>query len=141
MEIDEAIIDADLYTYAKLKIAAVKEIPPSISIITNEGSWVQQMEIEKDISSCSRCGSRRNPVERCGIFVRKVFKKPPKKSGKVWNQKPPTNTEKLLLMGLNSTNTNLLPKDLPQDNGTSSEVPILNNIPYTGLLSPPPSPN
>ncbi|GLJ44382.1 hypothetical protein SUGI_0930330 [Cryptomeria japonica] len=58
LEIDEAIIDVDLYIYARIKIAAIKEIPPSISIITNEGSWVQQVEIEKDITSCVRCGSR-----------------------------------------------------------------------------------
>ncbi|GLJ08189.1 hypothetical protein SUGI_0083760 [Cryptomeria japonica] len=56
LEIDEAIIDADLYIYARMKIAAVKEISSSISIITKEGCWVQQVEIETDVVYCSRCG-------------------------------------------------------------------------------------
>ncbi|XP_057833259.2 uncharacterized protein LOC131044012 [Cryptomeria japonica] len=144
LEINEAIIDADLYTYARLKIAVVKEIPSSISIITKEGRWVQQVEIEKDITPCTRCGSRRHPIERCGMFVKKVFKNPPNKSSKVWNQKPPGKTEKLLLIGPNFANINLLPKDLSQENSTSLEVPIYNNIPShdpSGQLSSPPVPN
>ncbi|GLJ36212.1 hypothetical protein SUGI_0726900 [Cryptomeria japonica] len=144
LEIDEAIIDTDLYTYARLKITTVKEIPDSISIITNEGRWVQQVEIEKDITSCTGCGSRRYPIERCGMFVRKAFRKPPFKSSKVWNQKPPRNTEKLLLIGSNSADPNLLPKDLSQENSSPSEAPIYNKIHSldpSGHLSPPPMPN
>ncbi|GLJ07038.1 hypothetical protein SUGI_0056100 [Cryptomeria japonica] len=141
LEICEAIIDADLYIYARIKIVAVKEIPPSISIITNEGSWVQQVEIEKDITSCTRCGSRRHPVERCRMFFRRVFKKPPNKSGKVWNHIPPTKSELSLLIGPIFANTDPPPKQLSQDNGTASKAPIYNNTPHPGLVSPSPPPN
>ncbi|GLJ53970.1 hypothetical protein SUGI_1154030 [Cryptomeria japonica] len=80
LEIDEAIIDVDLYTYARLKIAVVKEILVSISNVTKEGRWDQHVEIQKDITPCTRCGSRLHTFERCGMFVRKAFKKPPSKS-------------------------------------------------------------
>ncbi|GLJ21537.1 hypothetical protein SUGI_0398880 [Cryptomeria japonica] len=141
LEIDEAIIDVDLYIYARVKIAVVKEIPPSISIITNERSWVQQVEIEKDISSCARYGSRQHPIGRCRMFVRRVFKKPPNKYGKVWNHMPPANSELPLLIGPISANADPSPKKLSHDNGTASAAPIYNSTPNLGLVSPSPLPN
>ncbi|GLJ07158.1 hypothetical protein SUGI_0060030 [Cryptomeria japonica] len=57
LEIDEGIIGEDLYTYARLKIVVVKKIPESITIITKEGDWLQQIEIELDIMPCTQCGS------------------------------------------------------------------------------------
>ncbi|GLJ44141.1 hypothetical protein SUGI_0920530 [Cryptomeria japonica] len=144
LEIDEAIIDIDLYTYARLKIAAVKEIPASISIVTKEGRWVQHVEIEKDITPCTRCGSRLHTIERCGMFVKKAFKKPPIKPNKLWNQKPLGNSEMLLLNGPESNNINLHLKDLSQENIIPSKVPISNNTPThvpSDHSSPPPAPN
>ncbi|GLJ27307.1 hypothetical protein SUGI_0535980 [Cryptomeria japonica] len=119
LEIDEAIIDADLYIYARIKIAVVKEISPSISIITNEGSWYQQVEIEKDITSCARCGSRRQPIGRCRMFIRSAFKKPPNKSGNDWNHMPLANSKLPLLIGPISANIDPPPKELSQDNGNA----------------------
>lgn len=41
LEIDEEIIENDLYTYTRLKIAAVKTIPQSITILASNGAWNQ----------------------------------------------------------------------------------------------------
>ncbi|GLJ26672.1 hypothetical protein SUGI_0519060 [Cryptomeria japonica] len=144
LEIDEAIIDADLYTYARIKNVAIKEIPASISIVTKEGRCAQHVDIEKDITPCTRCGSRNHSIERCGMFIKKAFKKPPNKSSKVGNQKPSGNTEMLLLNGPKSFNINLYPKDSSQENSSPSDVSIFNNIPShvpSGHVSPPLAPN
>lgn len=47
LEIDEEIIKKDSYVYARLKLAAVKEIPSQISLVSLVGIWMQQVEIEK----------------------------------------------------------------------------------------------
>ncbi|GLJ48715.1 hypothetical protein SUGI_1027370 [Cryptomeria japonica] len=72
LEIDEEIIEEDSYVYARLKIAAVKEIPSQISLVTSVGVWMQQVEIEKEIVPCSRCGSKMHLEEDCRMFVRKA---------------------------------------------------------------------
>ncbi|GLJ37117.1 hypothetical protein SUGI_0752610 [Cryptomeria japonica] len=47
LEIDEDIIEKDSYVYVQMKIAALKEIPSQISLVTSEGIWLQHVEIEK----------------------------------------------------------------------------------------------
>ncbi|GLJ22611.1 hypothetical protein SUGI_0425480 [Cryptomeria japonica] len=37
LEVDEEIVEGDLYTYARLRIAAIKEIPSSIMLLTMDG--------------------------------------------------------------------------------------------------------
>ncbi|GLJ07953.1 hypothetical protein SUGI_0078230 [Cryptomeria japonica] len=58
LEIDEKIVEEDLYMYARLRIVAVKTIPSHVTLITSEGKWRQKIEIEKDIIPCQRCGSK-----------------------------------------------------------------------------------
>ncbi|GLJ25186.1 hypothetical protein SUGI_0481710 [Cryptomeria japonica] len=72
LEIDEEIIEKDSYIYAQLKIAAVKEIPSQISLVSSARVWLQQVEIEKEIIPCSRCGSKMHLEEACRMFVRKA---------------------------------------------------------------------
>lgn len=138
LEIDEAIIDADLYIYARMKIAVVKEIPSSISIITKEGCWVQQVEIETDVVSCSRCGGRQHLVGRCGMFTRRAFKKPFNKSDKVGNHLPPVISDLPPLNGLMDGNIDLIPKDSSHDIGALDEAPSINIAPILDSVSLPP---
>ncbi|GLJ48787.1 hypothetical protein SUGI_1028830 [Cryptomeria japonica] len=49
LEIDEEIVEGDLYTYARLRIAAIREIPPSVMLLTVDGNWKQHIEIEEEI--------------------------------------------------------------------------------------------
>ncbi|GLJ16754.1 hypothetical protein SUGI_0288330 [Cryptomeria japonica] len=49
LEIDEEIMEGDLYTYARLRIAAIKIIPCSVMLLTSDGNWKQHIEIEKEI--------------------------------------------------------------------------------------------
>ncbi|GLJ37215.1 hypothetical protein SUGI_0754730 [Cryptomeria japonica] len=72
LEIDERIIEDDLYPYAKLRIGAVKIIPSHITLITLEGKWRQQIEIEKEIIPCQRCGSKFHFAKECKMYVRRV---------------------------------------------------------------------
>lgn len=72
LEIDEELIEKDSCVYARLKIAAVKEIPPQISLVSSAGVWLQQVEIEKDIIPCSRCGSIMHIEAECRMYVRKA---------------------------------------------------------------------
>ncbi|GLJ54338.1 hypothetical protein SUGI_1166060 [Cryptomeria japonica] len=69
----------DLCKYARLRIAAVKRILESITFLTSSGEWCQQVEIEKEIKQCPRCGSKFHGLDECKIFVRKarnVLRKP-----------------------------------------------------------------
>ncbi|GLJ51270.1 hypothetical protein SUGI_1090510 [Cryptomeria japonica] len=72
MEIDKDLIEKDSYVYAHMKIAAVKEVPPQISLVSSVGVWLQQVEIEKDIIPCSRCGSKMNLEVECRMYVRRA---------------------------------------------------------------------
>ncbi|GLJ23370.1 hypothetical protein SUGI_0442190 [Cryptomeria japonica] len=72
LEIDKELLEKDSYIYARLKLAAVKEIPPQISLVSSVGVWMQQMEIEKDIIPCSRCGSKMHREGECSMYVRKA---------------------------------------------------------------------
>ncbi|GLJ54585.1 hypothetical protein SUGI_1172550 [Cryptomeria japonica] len=71
LEIDEELLEKDSYIYAQLKLAAAKEIPPQISLVSLAGVWMQQVEIEKDIIPCLRCGSKMHREGECRIYVRK----------------------------------------------------------------------
>ncbi|GLJ17377.1 hypothetical protein SUGI_0301850 [Cryptomeria japonica] len=75
LEIGEDIVEKDLYTYDWLKIAAVKEIPTYIFLISLEGKWKQQVEIEKDIMTCNRCGSRFHSERDCRIICQESLEK------------------------------------------------------------------
>ncbi|GLJ54923.1 hypothetical protein SUGI_1179210 [Cryptomeria japonica] len=66
--------EADLCKYARLRVAVVRRIPESISLLTANGEWRQQLEIEKEIRQCQRCGSRMHGEEGCKLFVRKARK-------------------------------------------------------------------
>ncbi|GLJ14454.1 hypothetical protein SUGI_0233700 [Cryptomeria japonica] len=69
LEID--IDDEDnLCKYARLRIAAVRRIPEYITLHTSNGAWRQQIEVEKEIRHCPRCGSKFHGVEECKMFVR-----------------------------------------------------------------------
>ncbi|GLJ44228.1 hypothetical protein SUGI_0923740 [Cryptomeria japonica] len=80
LEIDEGIIEQDLYTYARLKNVAVKKIPQSITLLSMDGEWIQNIEIEKEIEKeikpCTKCGSRLHQTKSCRIFVKKDFDRP-----------------------------------------------------------------
>ncbi|GLJ06655.1 hypothetical protein SUGI_0044170 [Cryptomeria japonica] len=91
LEIDEDIVEGDLYTYARLKTTVVKTIPSSVMLLIADGEWKHHIEVEKEISACSRCGSKLHSADKCKLFVRKVFNRPhrkPKQVWKVWNLKP-----------------------------------------------------
>ncbi|GLJ20412.1 hypothetical protein SUGI_0370770 [Cryptomeria japonica] len=75
LEFDEDIIENDLYTYAIMKIVAVKRIPSSVFLFTTNGSWEQQIKVEKEIISCARCGSKMHNVDWCRLYVRKAHPK------------------------------------------------------------------
>lgn len=80
LEIDEEIVEKDLYTYARLKITAVKEIPSIIILISSEGKWKQHVEIEKGIMVCNCCGSRFHLGFECRMFVRRAWNRPLQKT-------------------------------------------------------------
>ncbi|GLJ40235.1 hypothetical protein SUGI_0825980 [Cryptomeria japonica] len=71
IEIDEKIIEEDLYSYARLRIAAVKSISYFIYLLTSEGKLRQHIEIEKEITPCHRCGSKFHFTIECKMFVRR----------------------------------------------------------------------
>ncbi|GLJ31252.1 hypothetical protein SUGI_0626790 [Cryptomeria japonica] len=79
LEIDEAIIEGNLYTYARLKIAAVKTIPSSVMLLTADGEWKQHIEVEKEICASLRCGSKIHSADKCRLFVRRAFNRPHRK--------------------------------------------------------------
>ncbi|GLJ26591.1 hypothetical protein SUGI_0515850 [Cryptomeria japonica] len=77
----------DLYKYVCLRIAAVKRILESVTFLTSSGEWRQQVEIEKEIKQCPRCGSKFHGLDECKMFVRKarnVLRKPTY----FWRRKP-----------------------------------------------------
>ncbi|GLJ21517.1 hypothetical protein SUGI_0397950 [Cryptomeria japonica] len=84
LEIAKEIVEGDLYTYARLKVAAIRTIPSSVMLLTANGNWKQQIEIEKEIEVCFRCGSKFHNTANCRMFVRKAFKRPEKKTEQVW---------------------------------------------------------
>ncbi|GLJ16930.1 hypothetical protein SUGI_0292330 [Cryptomeria japonica] len=68
LEIDEGIIENDSYIYARMKIAVVEQIPPLLTLRTDNGIWKQGIEVEKESYVCQRCGkSEINNVERVAI--------------------------------------------------------------------------
>ncbi|GLJ11098.1 hypothetical protein SUGI_0142910 [Cryptomeria japonica] len=75
LELDEGIIENDSYVYARMRIAAVKQIPSCLDLITANGIWKKNIEIEKDLKECQRCGSRSHPTKKCRIYVRRAKNK------------------------------------------------------------------
>ncbi|GLJ18237.1 hypothetical protein SUGI_0322560 [Cryptomeria japonica] len=71
--------EEDLCKYVRLRIAAVRRIPEHITLHTSKGAWSQQIEVEKEIRHCPRCGSKFHGVEDCRMFIRKArtpFRRP-----------------------------------------------------------------
>ncbi|GLJ55841.1 hypothetical protein SUGI_1199030 [Cryptomeria japonica] len=161
LEIDEEIIEKDSYIYARLKIAAVKEIPSQISLVSSVGVWLQQVEIKKEIIPCLRCGSKMHLEEACRMYVRKArrnnFPKQTNKhhwvektvkplltiSGKI--QKEPEKEEKVAPIEKESTKMHLMenegnPKsDIAEHNPNISDhyqLPLTSNSEYQEELSP-----
>ncbi|GLJ29421.1 hypothetical protein SUGI_0580060 [Cryptomeria japonica] len=73
LEIDEEIVEGDLYTYARLKIAAIKAIPSLVMLLTADGNWKQHFEIEKEIEVCSQCGSKFHNTANAECFDAVVY--------------------------------------------------------------------
>ncbi|GLJ43799.1 hypothetical protein SUGI_0911820 [Cryptomeria japonica] len=86
LEVDEQIIENNLYKFVRLRIATVQRIPSHITLSTTSSEWRQQVEIEKAISPCSRCGSRLHSMVNCRMFVRRARGGPPRKEKKVWKK-------------------------------------------------------
>ncbi|GLJ41216.1 hypothetical protein SUGI_0853190 [Cryptomeria japonica] len=148
LEIDENIIEGDLYTYARLKIAAVKAIPSSVILLSMNGEWKQQIEVEKDIRACSRCGSVFHNLHNCRIFVRKVYNHPPRKQKQVWKEKEKKVASKILLLeGLGITTHELkqdvcmlnLVQDIPVDMNNDIQIYPIETPPVEVALSEPES--
>lgn len=71
--------EEDLCKYARLRIATVRHILEHITLHMSNGAWRQQIEVEKEIRHCPRCGSKFHGVEDCEMFVRKArtpFRRP-----------------------------------------------------------------
>ncbi|GLJ21599.1 hypothetical protein SUGI_0401220 [Cryptomeria japonica] len=66
--------EANLCKISHLRIAAVKRVPATLTLITASREWKQQVEIEKQIKQCPRCGSKFHGQEACKMFVRKARK-------------------------------------------------------------------
>ncbi|GLJ53945.1 hypothetical protein SUGI_1152900 [Cryptomeria japonica] len=98
LEIDEDIIEGDLYTYGRLKIVVVKTIPSSVILLSTNGEWKQQIEVEKEIRACSRCRILFHNSDKCRLFVRKAFSRPPRKRKQVWKEKEKKMESKTLLL-------------------------------------------
>ncbi|GLJ34934.1 hypothetical protein SUGI_0703020 [Cryptomeria japonica] len=154
LEIDEEIIEKDSYVYARSKIAAVKEIPSQISLVTSVGVWMQQVEIEKEIVPCSRCGSKMHLEEDCRMFVRKARRSNfPKQTNKQrWVektvkpllmilsnlQKEPKKEEKEVPIGKEPIKTNLMENVGNQnlDIVDHNQLPLTSSLEYEEELSP-----
>ncbi|GLJ22643.1 hypothetical protein SUGI_0426410 [Cryptomeria japonica] len=65
LEIDGEIVEGDLYTYARLKVAATRTIPSEVLLHIADRNWKQQIEIEKEIEVCHRCGSKLHTMVNC----------------------------------------------------------------------------
>ncbi|GLJ29717.1 hypothetical protein SUGI_0586240 [Cryptomeria japonica] len=135
LEIDEEIVEGDLYTYARLKVAAIRTIPSEIMLHTADGNWKQQIEIEKEIEVCSRCGSKLHNIVNCRMFVRfvrKAFKRSGKKIEQVWRAKEKTQgLEILLLEGPRRSNGKEEQNDCsntPTKNTPFGDEQILGNV-------------
>ncbi|GLJ47619.1 hypothetical protein SUGI_1005820 [Cryptomeria japonica] len=73
LEIDEGIVESDLYIYARMKIEVVEQIPPQTNLRTANGVWNQGIKIEKELSVCQRCGRKTHQAKRCRMFVCRGF--------------------------------------------------------------------
>ncbi|GLJ34868.1 hypothetical protein SUGI_0702020 [Cryptomeria japonica] len=90
LEIDEEIIENDSYIYARMKIAAAKQIPSLINLRMANGIWKRGIEIEKEIYVCQRCGSKTHQTKTCKIFVHGAYNTRQRKEDKekaIWLKK------------------------------------------------------
>ncbi|GLJ40780.1 hypothetical protein SUGI_0843340 [Cryptomeria japonica] len=127
LEIDEEIVEGDLYTYARLKLAAIKTIPSLVMLLTADGGWKQHMEIEKEIGVFSRCGSKFQSTDKCRLFVRKAFKRPHKKPKQVWKAKEKTQEPETLLLEGPKFIKSGANKDVSSEN-PNQDIPLDGNL-------------
>ncbi|GLJ41342.1 hypothetical protein SUGI_0855570 [Cryptomeria japonica] len=106
LEIDEDIIESDLYTYVRLKIAAVKTIPQSVTIPTLNGEWNQRVEDEKENRACHICDNKFHLYDRCKMFVRRAFNRPQRKPRQEWRKKLENSHEGILMLEAPKNETN-----------------------------------
>ncbi|GLJ25772.1 hypothetical protein SUGI_0493350 [Cryptomeria japonica] len=119
LELDEGIIENDSYVYARMRIATVKQIPSCLDLITANGIWKQNIEIEKDLKECQRCGSRSHPTKKYRIYVRRAKKKIQKDEKMVWlekmNARPQMTQEDLMTQSKDYIHTEPIPQPCLKD--------------------------
>ncbi|GLJ54114.1 hypothetical protein SUGI_1158860 [Cryptomeria japonica] len=98
IDLDEGVIENDLYTYARMRIVVVKEIPSSVTLLFADGEWTQQIEVGQEFRVCTRCGNKRHMADKCRIFIKKAYHRPPKNISKVWKKKEESSLPKTLLL-------------------------------------------
>ncbi|GLJ07515.1 hypothetical protein SUGI_0068620 [Cryptomeria japonica] len=98
LEIDEEIVEGDLYTYTRIKVVAIREIPSEIMLHMTDGNWKQQLEIEKEIEVCPWCGRKLHFITNCRMFKRKAFKPSGKKIEQVWRAKEKSQGQEIFLL-------------------------------------------
>ncbi|GLJ53452.1 hypothetical protein SUGI_1140090 [Cryptomeria japonica] len=69
LEIDKELNQKDSYVYARLMIAAVKEIPPQISLVSSTGVWLQQKDpiLEEKVAPTEKEPIKIIPNENAGF--------------------------------------------------------------------------
>ncbi|GLJ50071.1 hypothetical protein SUGI_1064930 [Cryptomeria japonica] len=70
--------EEDICKSARMRIAVVKSIPESITLVSECGEWIQKVEIEKNLARCPRCGSKFHGEKECKMYVRKARNVPRK---------------------------------------------------------------
>ncbi|GLJ07860.1 hypothetical protein SUGI_0075720 [Cryptomeria japonica] len=74
LAVDEEIIENDSYLYARIKIVAVKKVPPIIYLKAGERCWKQQVEVEQPSPCRERSGLKDQVAEDFSIFVKPAKK-------------------------------------------------------------------
>ncbi|GLJ42910.1 hypothetical protein SUGI_0889830 [Cryptomeria japonica] len=117
--------EEDWCKYARLRIAAVGCIPEHITLHTSNGAWRHQIEVEKEIRHCPRCGSKFHRVEDCRIFVRKA-RTPFRRPLQNWRRKleQPSKTVSVSVEKIQDTKSSLQ----HQEKGSSSSVNVGDDL-------------
>ncbi|GLJ50081.1 hypothetical protein SUGI_1065190 [Cryptomeria japonica] len=78
--------EEDICKSARMRIAAVKSIPESITLVSDCREWIQKVEIEKNLARCPRCGRKFHDKKECKMYVRKA-RNVPRKPIQTWRRK------------------------------------------------------
>ncbi|GLJ28168.1 hypothetical protein SUGI_0553330 [Cryptomeria japonica] len=73
LEIDFDDVE-DICKCARMRIATVKSIPESITLVSKYREWTQKVEIEKELARCPRCGRKFHGKKECKMYGRKAIK-------------------------------------------------------------------